>query len=355
MKCVVCQVSKAFGENRKTWGYTTERLHFSQIQALFKLFDITKNEFKSGPICPCCYNLLLEIDSLEYQLLQQSKNLKARVQCLAHEEGYIVAAQNDRTSDQSLSDDDCNHSILNQDNPMGEDIKGEGSKSKRRRTECPEILPIKIETLAHQNSFEDDQETPIEFRETPVDRRTLPKPRPPPSSTLDQDNLDFNVSIIKTTRGNEQLLYENYTYNKLDLNNQPKGGDICRWKCTFNYGIKTGCKGKLKTTRDGLCVLLDSKTDHNHKPPDEQQINAIYFREQVKQLAQNHPDMKPSEILSNSKMLLPASANIGIKKVSIMRFIQRTCSKVRSNKTDLKDDSYELDIKKCLEDGSSSS
>ncbi|TRY61246.1 hypothetical protein TCAL_14977 [Tigriopus californicus] len=355
MKCVVCQLARESGENKKTWGYTTDRLHFSQIQALFKLFDITKNEFMSGSICPCCYDLLLQIDSLEYQMLQQCKNLKARVKCFACEDEYIVA-QSAQISDQSPNGDDCIQSIFCQDDPIGEDFKAELSKSKKRRMECPEPLAIKLEPPANNDDNSGEGQMQMPFRDTPVDKRTVPKPRaPPPSSTFTQDNLDFNVSVIKTTRGNEQLLYENYTYNKLDFNNQPKVGDFCRWKCTFNYGIKTGCKGKLKTTRDGSCVLLDSKTDHNHKPPDEQQINAIYFREQVKQLARNHPDMKPAEILSNSKMLLPASADIGIKKVSIMRFIQRTCNKVRGTKINVEDDSNEAPVRKPPEDGSTCS
>lgn len=105
-----------------------------------------------------------------------------------------------------------------------------------------------------------------------------------------------------------------------------------RWKCTSYYATKTGCRAKLHTTMDGFCVLLDSKTEHNHPPPDERQLKIILFREQVKQIANNHPEMKPTEILTNARMLLDTPTSLGLKDESIMRYIQRIKSKHRLEK-----------------------
>ena len=77
---------------------------------------------------------------------------------------------------------------------------------------------------------------------------------------------------------------------------------------------------------------MDSKAaaGHNHRPPDETQLKVILFREQVKQIVSNHPDMKPSEILDSAQMLLQGSpASLGLKNESIMRYIQRIKSKNR--------------------------
>ena len=143
------------------------------------------------------------------------------------------------------------------------------------------------------------------------------------------ENLDFNLTVTRTTRGHDQLVYDNYTY--LKTTHQPQG-DIARWKCTSYYATKTGCRAKLHTTMNGMCVLLDSITEHNHPPPDEKQLKIILFREQVKQIANNHPEMKPTEILTNARMLLDTPTSLGLKDESIMRYIQRVRSKNKMEK-----------------------
>lgn len=160
-----------------------------------------------------------------------------------------------------------------------------------------------------------------------IDHERKPTSRIQPNRS--QENLDFNLTVTRTTRGHDQLVYDNYTY--LKTTHQP-AGDIARWKCTSYYASKTGCKAKLHTTLDGLCVLLDSKTDHNHPPPDERKLKIILFREQVKQIASNHPEMKPTEILTNAQMLLDTPTSLGLKDESIMRYIQRIKSKHKSGK-----------------------
>jgi hypothetical protein len=139
--------------------------------------------------------------------------------------------------------------------------------------------------------------------------------------------LDFNITITKTTRGQDQLVYEGYTY--LKLFHQPANGDIAKWKCSSYYSGKTHCRAKISTTLDASCILLDSKTDHNHAPPEEKHLQIIMFREQVKQIANNHPDMKPAEILSSARMLLDTPTSLGIKDGSITRYIQRIRMKNR--------------------------
>ena len=56
-------------------------------------------------------------------------------------------------------------------------------------------------------------------------------------------------------------------------------------------------------------------------------LKIILFREQVKQIATNHPEMKPTEILTTARMLLDTPTALGLKDESIMRYIQRVKSK----------------------------
>lgn len=48
---------------------------------------------------------------------------------------------------------------------------------------------------------------------------------------------------------------------------------------------------------------------------------------QVKQIASNHPEMKPSEILTNAQMLFDSPVTLHVKDESILRYVQRIRSK----------------------------
>ena len=51
------------------------------------------------------------------------------------------------------------------------------------------------------------------------------------------------------------------------------------------------------------------------------------FRDRVKEMAVNHPDMKASEILANVEMLMDNPGPLGLKDESLMRYVQRVRSK----------------------------
>ena len=48
-------------------------------------------------------------------------------------------------------------------------------------------------------------------------------------------------------------------------------------------------------------------------------IKIIMFRDRVKEMAVNHPDMKASEILANVEMLMDNPGPLGLKDESLMR------------------------------------
>lgn len=244
--------------------------------------------------------------------------MKMRVK---REKPDYVEYENDEEEESELDDE-------------GQDIDEEEFREEEKQENRIDVSNYLSVEQIKKESQEENEERKMNS-DVNIDRRLAahrpPRP-PPPEPNRSSDNLDFNIVITRTTRGHDQLLYEGYTY--LKTTQQPRG-DIARWKCTSYYKTKTNCTAKLFTTMDGLCVLLDSKTEHNHPPPDEKKLKIILFREQVKQIANNHPEMKPTEILTNARMLLDTPMSLGLKDESIMRYIQRVKSKNRQQQQEL--------------------
>ena len=82
--CTVCKFEQFFDEQKasgrkKRWSFTSERTSVSQVQVIFKLFEILKQEFLAGSVCDECFSLLDQIDSLEFQVSAMTKALKSRI------------------------------------------------------------------------------------------------------------------------------------------------------------------------------------------------------------------------------------------------------------------------------------
>lgn len=145
------------------------------------------------------------------------------------------------------------------------------------------------------------------------------RPKRPKNYNMSAENLDFNLTFVKTQSSRDQLIHESYTYNQID--SQQSGCEAVRWKCTLSQ--KRGCRGKVTTALNNSCVLIDKRTDHNHKPKTEDRVLVIKFKDEIKRIVCNHPDMKTSEILASARMLLGTDLPLGLKSASITRLIQR--------------------------------
>ena len=148
-------------------------------------------------------------------------------------------------------------------------------------SEAPAAVDVSQYLSVEHNIKKEKEETAAAHFLAAIDERkpSLASEQTQPT-TETSDNLDYNLTITKSTRGHEQLLYDGYTY--LRLPHQGSGSSVVRWKCTSYYAAKTGCRARLNTTVDGLSVLLDSKTgEHNHPTPGQKTIKTILFREQV--------------------------------------------------------------------------
>lgn len=388
--CTVCKSD--FNSDTETkarhsrWSFTSERTSVSQVQLLFKLFDILKQEFLAGSVCDECFSLVDQIDSLEFQIQAMTKALRSRIDLATIDD---VDSLNGRDSVKRIpkrlpgpnlrnynEEDEWESDIANDDNEEDATYKpasklGYAKQPRLKRSKVsmfPDVEskrarfsdPVSAPNLDEDNSVDDDpidvnkflandgvrikeersyddikyEDYPLvdghlqigDKDDNPEDKNfwdMLADPRVM-DKALDTENVDYNVTMAQTTRGQEQLVYEGFTYKKYSY--QDKQERVVKWKCSNYYAKKGKCPAKIATTPDGCCVLLDSKMDHNHEP-DQSAIKIIMFRDRVKEMAVNHPDMKASEILANVEMLMDNPGPLGLKDESLMRYVQRVRSK----------------------------
>ena len=299
--CSVCRDFKSDAKESETWPSMTDRTSISQSQTLFKLYDILKIEFDAtGHICKECSGIVEKIESLEVQLKSLTNSLRERVYA------------------EFKSEKDT-------------DYKPE---AKRRRTVYSSSSSRKSSKSKPTDVVDEDLENSSEFWRSVGSQNALAK-------FLNSERLDFNVTMTTTQRGEEQLIFKDHTYKKKVY--QPTvlkdGRGIVKWRCTKYYQKSNCCKGQVATTLDGLSALIDSETEHNH-PSDPQAVKILMFRERIKEIALNHPDMKTTEILASAEMLggdklggQDSQESLGLKCESLLRFIQRLRAKqVRDNK-----------------------
>lgn len=308
MKCVVCKGTKKKSSHQR-WFFTSERAPTSRITLLFKVYECTKTEVTAGAVCPTCYELIAHIDGLEYQVKEATKTLETRTNFCAPQDGDYFDVPTELPEE-----------FFGQDEPLK---KRTGRTRKRSREECEDeddgdpLLDPKEETkeeYIHGDSAEDIEE---EFDEE-IQSDNSPRRKRAKHYNMDADNLDFNVSMVKSQMKGDQLIHEKFTYNLTA--NQPLSGEVARWKCAK---WSSGCRAKLLTTPDSSCVLVDTKRRHNHPPLTGDKLLLIKFREEIRRIVSNHPDMKPAEILASARMLLDADVPLGLNVNSITRLIQR--------------------------------
>ena len=82
---------------------------------------------------------------------------------------------------------------------------------------------------------------------------------------------------------------------------------VIKWKCSNYYAKKGKCPAKIATTPDGLCVLIDSKMDHNHEPD---QVQFLSFQSNKGRLAYLY--WLSSGIIDHERSLLSFSPNTTI-------------------------------------------
>jgi hypothetical protein len=355
MKCSVCKVT-----NQDNWTLTSERAPISRTQILFRLFELTKSEFSpGGAICLVCYELLAQVDSLEFQTQELIKTLKARVNCCATPGDYTAATarESDRKAEAANDHDSSADGVdLSNNDEENQHDKRESRKRKRDAIQIQLLTTAekkrKIVGVDHGNDslparkreargsvnssvadgeFEDDLDVVDPFdsfvsesselvEETSETIGRMPRTELRSGRNMSAGNLDFNITMTKTSRGGDQLIYEGYTYRS----KYRKMKEVGNWVCSaYRSQMPNSCLAKIRTALGASCILLDSMMEHNHAQPDESRLKLIMFKERVKEIAKNHPEMEPHEILTSVQMLHGIPKTLGIRNASILRIVSR--------------------------------
>lgn len=299
------------------------------VKVLFKLYDLTKIEFESGFVCVLCYDLIVQIESLEYQLktlVEQGNQTE--------QDGVIdsfIDNQMDHSQDPIEVDDQSQDE--NSQTPLSDyetGIEAEDEDIARKPESSNIQLSAKDEKLHEDPIFSlvKHEETDVDAME-PVNvnlKRKRPKPRPPnlQKYNTSDDNLDFEVTIVKNNQTNDSLIYKGHKFyaEKWRARRHETTLSMGLWKCKDKK-----CKSKVITYMDGQCVLKNSLGEHSHPPIPKKVFLFEEFQDQIRKLVNEHPDMTAEGVFSAARMLCP---NIPVvKNESLMRFIRRTKERVK--------------------------
>ena len=256
-----------------------EKAISSSIPMIFKLFQVLKRELSfDGLICSYCRDICEKMDALESQL--KKRDFK---QAVTNQESKEDFSNHEPFIDSSLTEPEENMS------------------------------PCEFWTDISQGA--------VDCVEKYLGR------------------VDTEFNITKTQRKEESLLvYKGQKFRKLRLadHDHHGGHGIVVWRCAKHHLKDNPCRAKVATTSDGLFLLLDSYTSHNHAP-NFSSCEAVLLRERIKTIVLNHPNMKTNEILASADMLDDATAQSASKKLkedkSLHRYVQRIRAK---NKVQMK-------------------
>ncbi|TRY74536.1 hypothetical protein TCAL_16829 [Tigriopus californicus] len=337
MKCSVCKAVKTQPivktGVKDHWHSTSQRTPVVGVKVLFKLYDLTKIEFESGFVCVLCYDLIVQIESLEYQLktLAEQGNQteqdgaiesfinnqigKSRDPYIFEDESQDEKAQNvEGVSDNEAEVEDDPH-----DNE--EDISCESdSSNKQIETGQDKTAMDLILTSVKDEEMESDPMEPVNLNLN----RKRQRPRPPNlrKYNTSDDNLDFDTTIVKNNQTNDSLIYKGYKFYAEKWRAQRHEATLTMglWKCKDKK-----CRSKVISYMNGQCVLKNSLIKHSHPPIPKKVFLFEEFQDQIRKLVSEHPDMTPDGVFAAAQMLCP---NIPVvKNDSMMRFIKRAKDK----------------------------
>lgn len=326
MRCSVCKTVKdniVHAPAHSQWHATSQRTPLTGVRVLFKLYDLTKTEFESGFLCEVCFDLVVQIESLENQLkilVEQGSHFdretaidhlveeQSDFDCSNPEFGSSQASHSDQVEDSEQLFNDKN--LDNHDDQ--EDDDEYVPQPKRSRPKTQEITFH--DTVIKQEEPTADDNVPINVKLSRLRKPTRFKAR---IYNTQADNLDFDVSLGKTTNKRDALIYQGYKFYqegwRSRRNESNETMDV--WRCRHKQ-----CKSRVISYMNAQCVLKDTLVEHSH-PPNTEVLLYAEFQEQIRRLVREHPDMPPDGIFTSAQMLCPDI--IVAKTNAIMRNIRR--------------------------------
>ena len=254
------------------WSETSSRLAVSQVQIIFKLYEVLKREFLVGYICTDCLTLLEQVDSLQFQLHAVTKALKdridshcgykkrsdvidaregyrARFKALTAKKAALIDAEREDARLEQVADEDL--PLINERAPMKRQIEEEEEDEEE---EVGVVKPEEERNNGQMNSYEPTETYDSEMSNGKIvfnlnmsfwsnisDADYLHK-------VLAKQNFDHEFTIFAASRAQENLLYDGNLW-KRDQNHKLKktAKIVTAWFCSKRF-LKTNA-GRVSLNR----------------------------------------------------------------------------------------------------------
>ena len=316
--CTVCKGikpseepgSKGIKDENVGWSVTSERLATSQVQILFKLYEILKREFPVGYICEECRSLLDQADCLQFQLHAVTRALKDRIdkncEVFSKETEYAEGRPGFKAKYKALREAkyagirDCTKETLERVPVTIEEGERNLPAFEEKRDVSGVIAEIRqnftVSGLSKRKEFKLNMTFWANINDAEYVKKCLVK-----------NDFDDNCSVFLGSRSSETLLFDGYMWDR-DINHKIRKTSalVNCWRCKeFRPKEKGGvyCKSRIATLIDDSAVLLDSvEIEHNH-PRNDEVVKTEVFRVKLKEMAAAHPTMNPTQIVSSCELL----------------------------------------------------
>jgi len=339
--------------NKKKWLATKDRTSVSQMRISFKLFDCLKREFNDGFVCVECFDLVEQIDALQFQANELIKDLRNRIDADLFVDdlsdscesrplsstarwrgggptGTLGSGSRKRLKRELDDFDDDNFEPLtaacNDDDPdylpaasksSSKMIKKEASGSGGSATTMQTAKKKKMETPKVENKRQ------IMYKSEWWDNVNDPDYV---GAVLKKKNFDYEVHVINTVQNTEHLIYDGAIWHQATFREFKTDKMVAKWICGKSHHFSYRCTARVATTADKACVIQESKyMEHNHEL-DPEEVKYVLLKNRVKEIALNHPEMTPIRVLKTVEMM-NEDMNVKVAHSSILKFITRVQDK----------------------------
>jgi len=362
------------------WVSTRDKMSVSEMRINYKLFDCLRREFTDPAfVCNDCYDLLEQIDALQFQANELIRDLRSRIDCnsdgghdsfdtstdppVASTPGVLKGVQKRQQAaapyKPSLPPQQAKKRFKLEptDNAVEDfdDTGGGGFMEDDDNYGGGSVHEAQLDAGAVTNTkLDPDFYVPGKRLSNPAigpslkeQKKSLPKLPPDPNrrqvkyknefwnkandeeyiqSVLEKKNFEFEVQMVDTISGHQHLIYDGSIWHAGTFRSFNTDKYIMKWICGKGHNNSYRCDARVATLADNSAVITESKyIEHNHEL-DPEEIQDALLRNSVREIALNHPEMTPIRVFKTVQMMNEGSLELEFtprRQAAYLRYISR--------------------------------
>jgi len=365
------------GRSSDRWVSTRDKMSVSEMRINYKLFDCLKREFTDPAfVCNDCYDLLEQIDALQFQANELIRDLRSRIDCHFEGGGWIGP---DSPGAGASSTPVLASKRVDKRGPPYVRPSPAASSKRRFKTEPPEDT-VDLDDTGGGGFMDDDdyggsgdpsldaepdagsitntkQDPDFSFpgkrlsnpaigpslKEKRKITATLPDPNKRQikyknefwdkandvayiQTVLEKKNFEFEVQMVDTISGHQHLIFDGCIWHAATFRSFNTDKYIMKWICGKGHNNSYRCDARVATLADNSGVITESKyIEHNHEL-DPEEIQDALLRNSVREIALNHPEMTPIRVFKTVQMMNEGSLELEFtprRQAAYLRYISR--------------------------------